>query len=125
MSICHLVLDEPANLDHDQLGALYSQLGAVGADDVLRRAMEELALRLSHLERQFRHEDEADLRKSTRALIGIAEQIGMRKLARVASDVCTTIDQGDATATAATMCRLLQVGEKSLLAMWELQDLSI
>jgi hypothetical protein len=123
--ISQLEQDEPANLDHDQLGALYAQLGALGAEDVVRRAMEELALRLSLAERQYRQGDRAELRKGLRSLIAIAEQIGMQKLARVAQDVGKSIDQGCEVALAATLCRLLRVGERSLTAIWEMQDLSI
>ncbi|WP_246035915.1 hypothetical protein [Aliishimia ponticola] len=121
-SIRQLIQDEPASLDHDQLGALYTQLGALGAEDVVRRAMEELALRLSHAERQYRQNDLAELRKGVRSLVAIAEQIGMQKVALVAADVRKTIDQNDDVAIAATLARLLRVGERSLTAIWDLQD---
>lgn len=123
-SICQLVQDEPANLDRDKLGALYAQLGALGAEDVVRRAMEELALRLSHAERLYRQADLPGLRKSVRSLVAISEQIGMRKLARVAQDVSNSIDQCDDVALASTLARLLRVGERSLTAIWDMQDLS-
>jgi len=124
-SISQLIQNEAASLDHDQLSALYSQLGAVGAEDVVRRAMEELALRLSHLERQYRQDEIKNLRKGARSLVAIAEQIGMKKLVRVAEDVCNSIDQGDTVALAATLARLLRVGERSLTAMFDLQDITI
>ncbi len=123
--LSQMLKDESAALDHDQLGALYAQLGAIGAEDVVRRAMEELALRLSHAEQQYRQNDMQDLRKATRSLVKIAEQIGMQKLARVANDVTTTIDQGDDVAIAATLSRMLRVGETSLTALWDLQDFTI
>jgi len=123
-SICQLVQDEPANLDHDRLGTLYSQLGALGAEDVVRRAMEELALRLSHAESLYRQNEMPDLRKSVRSLVAISEQIGMQKLARVANDVSTSIDQGDEVALSSTLARLLRVGERSLTAIWDMQDMS-
>ncbi len=123
-SICQLVQDEPANLDHAQLGTLYSQLGALGAEDVVRRAMEELALRLSHAERLYRENELPELRKSVRSLVAISEQIGMRKLARVANDVSNSIDQCDDVALASTLSRLLRVGERSLTAIWDMQDMS-
>ena len=124
-SICQLVQDEPANLDHDQIGALYAQLGALGAEDVVRRAMEELALRLSVAERQYRQDERDELRKGARSLVAIAEQIGMQKVARVAQDVSAAIDQFDDVALAATMSRLLRVGERSLTAIWDMQDFSV
>jgi hypothetical protein len=58
-------------------------------------------------------------------LIAISEQIGMLALARVANDVITTLDAGDVPATAATLSRLLQIGDKSLTAIWDLQDITI
>ncbi|MEW9919971.1 hypothetical protein AB2B41_10165 [Marimonas sp. MJW-29] len=112
-------------LDQDRLGALYSQLGASGAEDVVCRALEELALRLSQAERMFREGAWSDLRKNTRSLIAIAEQIGMSALGQVAADVTCCIDRGDATATAATLSRLIRVGERSLTAVWDIQDFSI
>jgi hypothetical protein len=124
-SICFLDQEEPANLDHEQLGALYAQLGALGAEDVVRRAMEELALRLSMAERQFREQQTDELRKSARSLIAIARQIGMGKVAAVAADVGRCLDQQDDVALAATLSRLLRVGERSLTAIWDMQDLSL
>lgn len=58
-------------------------------------------------------------------MVAIAEQIGMAGLARVAGDVTNAIDEGDAVATAATLCRMIRVGERSLTAIWDLQDLSV
>ena len=124
-SVSQLVQEEPASLDHEQLAGLYAQLGAIGAEDVIRRAMEELALRLSHLERQYRQNELTDVRKGARSLVAIATQIGMQRLTSVSEDVCVAIDQGDQVAVAATLARLLRVGERSLLAVWELQDLTV
>lgn len=124
-SISQLMQDETACLDHDQLGALYAQLGAVGAEDVVRRAMEELALRLTHAERHYRGSEFDNLRKGAMSLVAISEQIGMQKVSMVAVDVATSIDQGDEVALAATLSRLLRVGERSLTAMWDLQDFTI
>ncbi len=123
--INQLMQSEAANLDHDQLGTLYAQLGNVGAEDVLRRAMEELALRLSHSERLYQQGEMPELRKSVQSLIAIAEQIGMRKLARVAGDVGHAADHNDMVAVAATLSRLMRVGEASLTAVWDLQDMTI
>ena len=49
----------------------------------------------------------------------------MRKLARVAGDVGTAVDQSDMVAVAATLSRLMRVGEASLTAVWDLQDMTI
>lgn len=120
-----LTLGEPVRLDSDRLGALYSQLGDAGAEDVICRAMEELAVRMAHCERLYQQAKWTELRKSVRSLVAISEQIGMHLLSRVALDVTRAIDGNDTIATAATLARLLRIGERSLSAIWDLQDLSV
>lgn len=116
---------ENVSVDQDRLGALYSQLGEAGAEDVVCRALEELALRLSHCDSLYREGCWVDLRKNTRSLIAIAEQIGMHALSSVAGDVTRCIDQQDTVAIAATLSRLIRVGERSLIAVWDIQDITI
>lgn len=120
-----LTQDEVVRLDPDRLADLYDQLGERGAEDVVCRALEELAARLSHTERCYRERRTGDMRKSARGLIAIAEQIGMWMLARVARDVTHCIDAGDAVALGSVLARLLRIGERSLSEVWELQDLTI
>lgn len=114
---------EQVDLDHGQLSALYAQLGPSGAEDVVCRAMEELALRLSHCERLFRASSWVDLRKSARSLVAIADQMGMKGVSMVANDVTICIDEVNQVALAATMNRLMRIGEGSLTAIWDLQDI--
>ena len=117
--------NEVISLDPDRLEELYLQLGEAGAEDVVCRALEELAARLSHTERCYRESRLPDMRKSARSLVAISEQIGMALLAKVALDVTCCIDDGDHIALAATVSRLLRIGETSLSEIWQLQDLSI
>lgn len=123
--VISLVHEENVRLDTDRLGALYRQMGEAGAEEVVCRAIEELAVRLSHCQRVWRKADDIALRKSARSLIAIADQIGMSALARVAGDVTVAVDAGDRVAQAATLSRLMRTGERSLTAVWDLQDLSV
>lgn len=116
---------ENVHLDPKKLSDLYSQLGETSAEDVVCRAIEELAVRLTHCERLWRQSDIENLRKSARSLIAISEQIGMMAMANIARDVTRTIDANDAPAVAATLFRLIRVGESSLTAVWEQHDLSV
>ncbi|MFK7878667.1 hypothetical protein [Roseobacter sp.] len=118
-------LKETVHVDQDRLAALYAELGEATAEDVVCRAMEELALRLSHCSRLHNASNSAELRKCARSLIAIADQIGMHVLARVAGDVMSAIDNSDDPAIAATLARLIRIGEQSLTAIWDLQDITI
>jgi len=120
-----LMFDENVRLDSDRLAELYVQLGEAGAQDVVCRAMEELAVRLARISESYHANMTLDLRKGAKGLIGIAEQIGMQRLADVARDVRSCVDENDPIALAATMARLLRIGDCSLTAVWDLQDLSV
>lgn len=123
--VLNIRLTETVHVDQDRLSALYAELGETGAEDVVCRAMEELAVRLSHCSRLHTSGNLDELRKCTRSLIAISEQIGMLVLARIAKDVIQTIDAGDIPAVSATLARLLRIGEQSLTAIWDLQDITI
>ena len=125
MQVLHMRPSEPVSVDQERLGALYSQLGEAGAEDVVCRAMEELALRMSHCDALYAEKNWTDLRKNTRSLIAIADQIGMHALSRVANDVTRCIDDQNHTTVAATLARLLRIGERSLTAIWDMQDITL
>lgn len=113
---------EQVQLDAHRLAVLYLQLGETNAEDVVCRALEELAARLAHAEKLYRDGHWVALRKCTRSLIAIADQVGMPLLARVAGDVTGTVDRGDANALAATFARLLRIGECSLCEIWDMPN---
>ncbi len=125
MQILQMRPTEQVCVDQERLGTLYKQLGETDAEDVVCRAMEELALRISHCDRLYRTSDWQELRKNSRSLIAIADQVGLKKMAAVANDVMSAVDQADPVAIAATLTRLIRVGERSLTAISDVQDLSI
>jgi hypothetical protein len=49
----------------------------------------------------------------------------MSDLARVAGDVTATCDSEDGVAQAATLFRMIRMGDRSLTAVWNLRDLSL
>ena len=113
---------ERVRLDADRLELLYRHLGDRGAEDVVCRALEEIAARLSQAERDFLAARFVQMRKVCRSLIALAEQVGMPLLARVAGDVTGCIDAGDGTALAATFARLIRIAESSLCEIWDMAD---
>ena len=118
-----LAPNERIFLDQDRLQKLYDDMGDAGAEDVVCRAMEELAVRMSYAEKLYSKGDYQDMHKVVRSLVAIAEQIGMDTLARVAQDVCICVERGDMVALGATLARLVRTGERSLHAIWDLDDL--
>jgi len=120
-----LTRDEPVRLDRELLAGLCDQLGEAEAEELVCRAMEELAVRLSFTQRQYRQGKFAEMRQSARALATIAERIGMQLLARVAGDVIACADRGDEVATSAVVSRLVRIGEGSLSAIWDMQDMRV
>ncbi len=123
--ITTLLQTEHVRLDPERLSTLYHQMGETNAEDVVCRAVEELAVRMARCETLWRTGNWLGLRKDVRSLVAIADQIGMTRLSHVALDVTTAIDNNDAVGAAATLTRLLRVGERSLTAVWDLQDMSI
>ena len=112
-------------VDRERLDHLYAQLGASNAEQIVSRAMEELAARLDKVEGSYKKGQFDEMQKAARSMIAISEQIGMETFARVASDVNMLATQDDGAALAATVARLKRIGERSLLAVWDLQDASL
>jgi hypothetical protein len=58
-------------------------------------------------------------------MIRDAEMIGMTSLARVAAHVLTCLERATRWATPRRSARLARVGERSMHAVWELEDISV
>jgi hypothetical protein len=127
MPMAHLTRlrpDEPVRLERARLAALYASAGEAQAEEIICRAMEELAQRLSALERAYAQGETAALARGARSLGAIAEQMGMTGLARVARDVALCAERRDGPALGAVLSRLVRISDRSLTAVWDTADLS-
>ncbi len=124
-NVLQLNPEEPVRLDRDQLEVLVTQMGPVGADHLVSHAMEELAVLLARLNRLQRAGAYPEMHAAIKALVAIAQQVGMTKLARVGRDLLYVLGLGDGLALSAVMARLGRIGESSLMAVWDLQDMRI
>lgn len=124
-NIVKLRMDEPVRLDQDQLELLVLQMGPHGADRLVSNAMEELAVLLARAERHHLDGSVDALRDAIKALVAIAQKVGMTTLARVARDVLYLTAGQDSAAYCAALARLMRIGESSLVAVWDLQDMRI
>ncbi|AJE45241.1 hypothetical protein P73_0526 [Celeribacter indicus] len=125
MVVAKLRPEGAVQLDRDRLDQLYGQLGPAGAEGVISRAMEELAVRLARVETCFRKAQFDEMQRAARSMIAISEQIGMVTVAQVAGDVSALALGDDGAALAACVERLMRIGENSLLAVWDLQGATL
>lgn len=124
-NIVYLRIEEQVQLDRDQLEVLFLQMGAAGADQMVAQSMEKMAVLLAQVERKHRHGELDDVKDSVKGLVNIAQQVGMTTLARVGRDVLSLIPGYDSAAYGAALARLVRIGESSLVAVWDLQDMQI
>ena len=114
---------EVVRIDNARLDDLFSQLGQNAAEDVVCRALEEMAARLTYIEKSYRLGEWNELCKNARGLGAVADQLGIALLAQVARNLKNCTETGDPVATAATLARLLRVGEVSLTEIWDKQKI--
>lgn len=114
-----------AYFDEDTLNGLSRDLGPDVAENILCRALEDMAERFLTIRDTYASGDLRALRKSVHALIPIADQIGLPSLGQIGRDVLACIDRGESVAIAATLCRLLRCGEMAISCAEMGLDLSI
>ena len=98
----------------EPIAAIYRNLGTSSAEQVVTRALTELAITMASLAAQVQAHDLDDLSRRLRRLQRMAENIGMISLGAVAGDVRDCLEGADPTAFAAVWARLLRVAERSL-----------
>jgi len=111
--------------DEDTINALSRDLGPSVAENILCRALEDMAARFAQIRHEYGNGHETALRKSVHALIPIADQVGLPSLSSIAHDVLICIDRGEGVALAATLCRLLRKGEMAISCAELGMDLSV
>ena len=119
-SVTELTPGEIVCLATDQIARLADQIGVEGADHAANASVEEIVERLCAAEAAWQTGEFTRLDEASRALVGIANDVGMETLSRVARDVAGMAMGRDAVALAALVARQSRVGEASLAAIWNL-----
>jgi len=122
--IVQLPLGEPARFNPGQLEKLCDRLGELRAEAEVALALDRLSALLDEVARLALRSEPVALEQALAALVRDAHLIGMATLAGVGRNVLDCLGSGDATALAATMARLSRVGDRSIHAIWDLEDLS-
>ncbi|MEY3307280.1 MAG: hypothetical protein RLZZ413_1318 [Pseudomonadota bacterium] len=116
---------ERVRLDAEPIASIYRNLGTSSAEQVVSRALGELALTLAGLVEQVRRRELAELGRGLRRLQRMADHLGMISLGLIAAETRICMDRADATAFAAVWARLIRVAEASLSPDKELLDQSL
>jgi len=108
--------------DAEPIATIYRNLGTTSAEQVVTRALGELALTMAGLASRVKAHDMGDLSRQLRRLQRMSEGLGMTSLGLVSADVRVCLDQGDVTAFSAVWARLMRIAERSLSSDKDLLD---
>lgn len=84
--------------------------------------LEELAEGLSFVSQAYLDRRLDQLAREARRLGRVASEVGLNRVARVASTVCVLAQRNDPAALAANVARLIRLGEAALSEIWHIQD---
>lgn len=107
------VLEHP-HQDSEQIAMIYRSLGSASAEQVIARALGELAFAMSALADRVKAHELGDLLRRLKRLQQMAENLGLLTLAQVAIDLGHCLNRKDSTAFAAVWARLLRIAEHTL-----------
>ena len=122
-NITALPLRERVRQDGEAIAAIYRNLGPSAAEQMVTRALGELALAMAGIAAQVKSQELADLSRQLKKLQRMAENLGMISLSAVAADARTCLDRCDSTAFTAVWARLLRVAERSLATDKDFADI--
>ena len=123
-TITELAPEEPARFNPECLEELCLKIGEVRAEAEVALALHRISEKLPKLNAMLRDDGNA-FADAVDQICTDAELIGMATLARVARNVADSFATQNTVALAATMARLDRVGERSIHAVWDLEDLSV
>ncbi len=112
---------ERVRQDGAPIATIYRNLGAMSGEQVVARALTELALTMAGLASQIRSHELSDVDRQLRRLQRMSENLGLISLGLIAGDVRVCLQAGNPTAFAAVWARLLRVAERSLARDPEIQ----
>lgn len=112
--VATLSLCEVVRQDVDAIAVIYRNLGAPTAEQMVARALGELALTMAGIAEKVRAQDLRDLAQQLDRLRRLSDDLGLISLGMVARDARICLERADGTAFAAVWARLLRVAERTL-----------
>ena len=124
-NIRKLVIDEVITLDPHKLTELCVTHGEAGAEAIVGRAIETLSIGLTQVERAYAEQDLKGLAQHASELLPVADEIGMTTFSNVADEVITCARAAEVMPLAATLSRLIRIADKSLTAVWDMENMTL
>lgn len=115
---------ESPKQDFEHIVSIYRNLGAPAAEQVVTRALGELAALMASLAERIADHEMAHLLRRLRRLDQMADNLGLVTLSLVAQDLAVCLERGDSTAFSAVWARLMRVADKTLSGDASAQDKS-
>lgn len=115
--------DEPTRFDADRLETLCLTLGDAKAEAAVAEALTRIATLVDDLDWLISTAHPSLLRLCLESLSRDADMIGMTTLSQVAEAAADCLERDDHATRAATFARLRRIGERSILAVWDLDDM--
>jgi hypothetical protein len=115
---------ETVRQDIEAIAVIYRNLGAPVAEQMVTRALGELALTMAGIAEKVRAQELRDLARQLARLRRLADDLGLQSLASVAGDAKCCLERADGTAFSAVWARLIRVAERSLAPDHGSADLS-
>ncbi len=113
---------EVARFDPTRLEQLCREKGEAQAETEAAEALSVIGRLLRNMGPETERLGDQELGTYLDTLRSSADRIGMSTLARVAGDVRHCLDKGDHAALGATLARLYRVGDRSIHAIFDLDD---
>lgn len=114
-----IAVEEPVHIDANRVGDIVDELGEHAAQNVIGLALEQIASGLKVVEAAFTDDDLAQVSDRAARLARLAWQVGLVTLSGIAIDVVACCSLRDRPALAATVARLLRVGNRSVTQIWD------
>lgn len=124
-NIRKLLINEAVALDPHKLTELCVTHGEAGAEAIVGRAIETLSIGMAQVERAYVDQDLNNLARQATLLLPVAEEIGMTTFSNVADDVISCARAAEIMPLAATLSRLIRIADKSLTAVWDMENMTL
>ena len=123
-NVTNMELRENVTVDPDRLVELCVTIGEMSAEAIVATSVEKLSLLLVEAEEAYRSQNFELLVLRVSEIEKTASNVGMTTFARVADDVISCACERQTVPLASTLNRLRRIADKSLSAVWDMQDMS-